>query len=85
MLRSIVKRVSKKYSFALLTFALIFLSIMLINAIEKDEKTKVALYISTQVSIVLVAVTYLTGQAKIDMNVQAGANYEVSLKPNIKS
>lgn len=58
---------------------------MLINAIEKDEKTKVALYISTQVSIVMVAVTYLTGQAKIDMNVQAGANYEVSLKPNIKS
>lgn len=66
------KRVSRKYSFSILTF-IIFISV-LIYLISKNlpETIFITAIVSTNLSILIVAVSYLTGQAKIDVRAVYG-------------
>ena len=61
-------RISKKFSFSLIAVLLIVSSLILISKLGFSEKVTLYSIVSTHLSILLVTITYLTGQAKIDLN-----------------
>ena len=65
-------RISKKFSFGVIALSWIFWALDLVQRLDYPESYKFYIIISSQLSIVFIAVAYITGQAKIDMNIQAG-------------
>ena len=61
-------RLSKKYTFALLSIALAFLAVIVVKELDLDESTAQVAIISLHTVIVLITVTYITGQARIDLS-----------------
>lgn len=61
-------RLSKKYTFALLAIALSFLAVAFVKELELNEGTSQVAIISLHIVILLISVTYITGQAKIDLS-----------------
>jgi len=68
-------RVSKKYSFSVLAFAAI-LFILIFSSSLKDLPLYafIAAILSSQISIALITIAYITGQAKIDIQASATAH-----------
>ena len=67
------KKVNKKYTFALISLVFQALSLIWVRYLGFTEKNEMVALICTQVSLLVIAVTYLTGQAKID--IAASATY----------
>lgn len=69
-------RVSKKLTVLMITFALIMTTFFLSIYYAQDLGLYcfITALVSTQLSIVLGCVTYITGQAKIDVDIQASEN-----------
>jgi hypothetical protein len=81
---SFTRYFSKKYTFALITiiFCLAALLITLLFTRELALYSFIAAIVSTQASMALIGVTYLTGQAKVDISAvaQAGGNLSIGKK-----
>lgn len=56
------------------------LSLLVVRKLGFENHNELAAIISTQLAIVVIVVTYLTGQAKIDFNAQARASYGMDSK-----
>ena len=63
---------SKKYTMTCLGVIALFLTLPLIKGLEFPEKTELYVMLSTQLSIVILTITYLTGQAKLDLTLKSG-------------
>lgn len=61
-------RISKKYSFAVLGIALGFLAPIVIKELNFDPLTSQVAIVSLHVLILVISITYITGQAKIDLS-----------------
>lgn len=66
-------RASKKYTFAMFGIFLAIESVYLFFKLGLPEKNQLWLSISTQLVILIITVTYLTGQAKIDISAIYGS------------
>lgn len=71
-----IPRISKKYSFSIISFICVFISIPLVLKYEEVRQLG-AMYAAgltalVIISILLIAVSYLTGQAKIDLEATFG-------------
>ena len=66
-----IPRMSKKYSFSLIGISSQILSLFIIHKLGLPEKTELWSIVSTHLGIIFITVTYLTGQAKIDLNASA--------------
>lgn len=62
------RRVSKKYSFAILGIMLAFLAVIIIKELGLEPSTTQVAIVSTHLVILVITITYLTGQAKIDLS-----------------
>lgn len=67
-----LKSVSKKYSFALIGIFLSMWPMILTVRLGLSERLIMWLSISTQAVILIITVSYLTGQAKIDLSAKYG-------------
>jgi hypothetical protein len=69
--------ISKKYSFSLISFALLFVSIPFVLKIDEVAKMpfqyQLIACLALPLMILVVSVSYLTGQAKIDLEATFGA------------
>ena len=68
-------RVSKKYSFALIGLVMQLVLLACISEMKFQGYSQLAAIISSQIGVILIVVTYLTGQAKVDISAQAKASY----------
>lgn len=64
--------ISKKYSFAFIACLWILLVPYIFQSLNLSEKISVFLGISTQLCILVITISYLTGQAKIDLTATYG-------------
>lgn len=67
-------RLSKKFTFSVLSLLSIFWAVDFVKSLDFSKNTELFVIIACHVSIVIVTVAYITGQAKIDMNIKAGFN-----------
>ena len=72
--KSATIKLSKKYSFSLISFVLFFYAIRYSFLLDYPLKEKIIVTIALLICILVVTIAYLTGQAKIDLNVSGGIN-----------
>ena len=60
-------RWSKKYTLTLIGIASIFLTLIIVLCFNLSAQELIVSIIASNLSIVLIIITYLTGQAKIDV------------------
>jgi hypothetical protein len=65
-------RISKKYSFAMISILLQISILFIIYKFQFPEKLSIWATVSTQVMILVTTITFLTGQAKIDIQAVYG-------------
>jgi ACR3 family arsenite efflux pump ArsB len=65
--------ISKKYSFSLLALIAVIGVLFIVKGLQFSDKVSVITIVSTQISLLVITVAYVTGQAKIDL--QASATY----------
>ena len=66
-------RISKKYTFCLFTSICLFMVLILVHNLQFSEHLAVVSIVCSQLSLLVIAVVFTTGQAKIDL--QASATY----------
>lgn len=60
-------RISKKYTFSLITFALFFVVTYFVYRLDYPMQEKLIITLAMLLCVLVIGVSYLTGQAKIDL------------------
>ena len=80
--RMSMPRISKKYSFAMIAILLQICVLFLVHYFQFSEKLSIFSVVSTQLVILITTVSYVTGEAKIDIQAIYGGKNQIPEMPN---